>query len=190
MARGYKKPSEWIPLKRCQSVVRSKATILVFGLAFGDTGAHSFDHENAIADRCGLGPVASWVQPQATAPKTDLERFQGTWQLVSATQDGNVLPQDKVKQTTIVFKGDTFRFPGLAEYATSKAGTIKLDETKTPKEMDAISTDKEVMLGIYVLETNGYKVCFAPAGKPRPTQFASTPGSGQILQSWERQNKE
>ncbi len=56
--------------------------------------------------------------------------------------------------------------------------------------MDAISTDKEVMLGIYRLETNGYKVCFAPAGKPRPTEFASTPGSGYILQSWERQNKQ
>ena len=56
--------------------------------------------------------------------------------------------------------------------------------------MDAISTDKEVMLGIYVLEENGYKVCFAPVGKPRPTEFNSASGSGQILQSWERQNKE
>lgn len=123
------------------------------------------------------------------APKTDLDRFQGTWNLVSATKDGNVLPQEKVKQTTIVFKGDTFRFPGPAEYATSKEGTVKLDETKTPKEMDAISTDKEVMLGIYVLQEYGYKVCFAPAGKPRPTQFTSAPGSGYILQSWERRDK-
>lgn len=123
------------------------------------------------------------------APKTDLDRFQGTWNLVSATKDGNVLPQEKVKQTTIVFKGDTFRFPGSAEYATSKEGTVKLDETKTPKEIDAISTDKEVMLGIYVLQEYGYKVCFAPAGKPRPTQFTSAPGSGYILQSWERRDK-
>ena len=95
-----------------------------------------------------------------------------------------------MKQTTIVFKGDIFRFPESAEYATSRAGTVKLDESKNPKEMDAISTEKEVMLGIYALERNGYKVCFAPAGKPRPTQFASTPGSGYILQSWERQNKQ
>lgn len=125
--------------------------------------------------------------PAAAAPKTDLDRFQGTWYLVVAMQDGKTLPQEKVKQTTIVFKGDTFRFPGSAEYATSKSGTIKLDETKTPKEMDAISTEKEVMLGIYALEEVGYKVCFAPAGKPRPTAMSSTPGSGYILQSWERQ---
>ena len=129
-------------------------------------------------------------QAPTPAPKTDLDRLQGTWNLVSAMQDGKALPEDKVKQTTIVFKGDTFRFPGSAEYATSKAGTIKLDETKTPKEMDAISTEKEVMPGIYVLEENGYKVCFAPAGKPRPTELGSAPGSGYILQSWERQKKQ
>jgi uncharacterized protein (TIGR03067 family) len=123
------------------------------------------------------------------APKTDLDRFQGTWYLVMAMQDGNTLPEDKVKQTTIVFKGDTFRFPGSAEYATSKSGTIKLDETKTPKEMDAISTENEVMvmLGIYALDEGGYKVCFAPAGKPRPTALGSSPGSGYILQVWARQ---
>ena len=135
-----------------------------------------------------IGALLAACNRQAPAPKTDLDRFQGTWYLVSATQDGKILPKDKVKQTTIVFKGDTFRFPGLAEYATSREGTIKLDETKTPKQMDAISTDKEVMLGIYVLQEYGYKVCFAPSGKPRPAEFNSAPGSGYILQSWQRQN--
>jgi uncharacterized protein (TIGR03067 family) len=140
-----------------------------------------------------LGLVLAACNRQASmpqTPKTDIDRFQGTWNLASAMQDGKVLPEDKVKQTTIVFKGDTFRFPGSAEYATSKEGTIKLDENKTPKEMDAISTEKEVMLGIYALEENGYKVCFAPAGKPRPTEFTSAPGSGYILQSWRRQKKQ
>jgi len=134
--------------------------------------------------------ACSREEPAPAAPKTDLDRFQGTWNLVSAAQDGKALDQDKVKQTTIVFKGDTFRFPGSAEYATSKEGTIKLDENKTPKEMDAISTEKEVMLGIYALDEGGYKVCFAPAGKPRPTDLGSTPGSGHILQVWERQKKQ
>jgi uncharacterized protein (TIGR03067 family) len=128
-------------------------------------------------------------QPAAAAPKTDLDRFQGTWYLIAAVEDGNVLPQDKVKQETIVFKGDTFRFPGSAEDATSKSGTFKLDETKTPKEIDSISTDKVVMLGIYRMDDNGYKICFAPPGKPRPTDIRSEPGSGYILQSWGREKK-
>ena len=137
-----------------------------------------------------LGLLLAACNRQAPTPETDLDRLQGTWYLDAAMQDGNTLPKDKAKQTTIVFEGDTFRFPGLAEYATSKAGTIKLDETKTPKQMDAISTEKEVMLGIYALDAGGYRVCFAPAGKPRPTEFSSTPGSGQILQVWERQKKQ
>ena len=138
----------------------------------------------------GLGLLlAACNRQQPSAPKTDLDRFQGTWYLIAAVKDGNVLPEDKVKQTTIVFKGNTFRFPGLAEYATSKEGTIKLDENKTPKEIDAISPEKEVMLGVYRMDDNGYKVCFAPAGKPRPTDLRSEPGSGYILQSWGREPK-
>jgi uncharacterized protein (TIGR03067 family) len=124
------------------------------------------------------------------APKTDLERLQGTWYLDAAMQGGNALSKDKARETWIVFKGNTFRFPGLAEYATSREGTIKLDEMKKPKQMDAISTENEVMLGIYALEENGYKVCFAPAGKLRPTAFTSTLENGQIFQVWQRQKKQ
>jgi uncharacterized protein (TIGR03067 family) len=146
--------------------------------------------KTALLMIAGLGLLLAACSRQApAAPKTDLDRFQGTWYLVMAMQDGQTLPEDKVKQTTIVFKGDTFRFPGSAEYATSKSGTIKLDETKTPKEMDAISTEKEVMLGIYVLQENGYKVCFAPPGKARPTNMSSAPGSGYTLQVWAREKK-
>src|ERR1700687_3904902 len=81
---------------------------------------------------------------QDPASKKDLEGIQGTWKLVSAMQDGKPLPDDQVKKTTIVFKHNTFRFPEMAEYATSRSGTIKLDATKTPKQEDAISTKKEV----------------------------------------------
>lgn len=126
-------------------------------------------------------------QPPDPLSKKDLHRLQGTWKLVSAMQDGKALPEEKVKKTTIVFKDDTFRFPGSAEYATSRQGTIKIDATKTPRQMDAISTEKEVMAGIYELNGDNYKVCFAPVGKPRPDELTSKPGSGYILQVWQRQ---
>ncbi len=128
--------------------------------------------------------------PSDPASRKDLDGLQGTWKLVSAMQDGKALPEEKVKKTTIVFKDDTFRFPGSAEYATSRAGTIKVDATRTPKQMDAISTEKEVMSGIYELNGDDYKVCFAPVGKPRPDELASKPGSGYILQIWKRQKKQ
>jgi uncharacterized protein (TIGR03067 family) len=127
------------------------------------------------------------MNPVDSATKKDFQGLQGTWRLISAMADGKSLAEDKVKQTTIVIKEDSFRFPQLAEDATSRAGTLKLDATKTPKQMDTVSTEKEVMLGIYELEGNAYKVCFAPTGKPRPSEFASKSGTGNILQVWERQ---
>src|SRR5438046_6759286 len=81
--------------------------------------------------------------PQDPASKKDLNGLQGTWKLVSAMKDGEALPEDKVKNTSIVIKDDTFVFPESAEYATSKEGTIKLDATKKPKQMDATSTEKK-----------------------------------------------
>src|SRR5262245_19932200 len=136
-----------------------------------------------------LGLSLGADNPQDQAPKYDLKGLQGTWKLVSAKQDGKALPEEKVKKTTIVIKDNSFRFPELAENATSREGTIKLDATKKPKRMDAISTTKEVMLGIYELDGDRYNVCFAPAGKPRPSEFTSEPGSGHILQLWERKKK-
>ena len=124
--------------------------------------------------------------PPDPGAKKDLEALQGTWSLVSAMQDGKALSDDKVKQTAILFTRDTFRFPEMAEYATSRQGTIKLDAAKRPKHMDATSTDGEVMLGIYTLKGDHYKVCFAPTGKARPGDFTSKPGSGYILQIWQR----
>jgi len=127
--------------------------------------------------------------PQDPASKKDLNGLQGTWKLVSAMKDGEALAEDKVKNTSIVIKDDTFVFPESAEYATSKEGTIKLDATKKPKQMDAFDREK-VMLGIYKLDGDRYKVCFAPTGKPRPSEFASKPGSGNLLQVWKRKKEQ
>jgi uncharacterized protein (TIGR03067 family) len=137
-----------------------------------------------------MGVSLSADNPQDPASKKDLDGLQGTWKLVSAMRDGEALAQDEVKRTTIVIKDDTFLLPGSAEDATSKEGTIKLDATKNPKQMDATSTEKEVMLGIYELDGDRYKVCFAPTGKPRPGEFASKQGSGNLLQHWKRKKKQ
>jgi uncharacterized protein (TIGR03067 family) len=108
----------------------------------------------------GLSLVAA--NPQDPASAKDLEGLQGTWKLVSAMQDGKALPDDKVRETTIVFKHDTFHFPELAEYATSRSGTIKLDATQKPKYIDAVSTNKEVMIGIYELEGDSLQSLLRP----------------------------
>jgi len=56
--------------------------------------------------------------------------------------------------------------------------------------MNATSTEKEVMLGTYELDGDRYKVCFAPTDKPRPSEFTSKPGRGNLLQVWERKKEQ
>ena len=127
------------------------------------------------------------MNTQDSATKKDLEGLQGTWSLVSAMEDDNSLAGDKVKETTIVIRDNTFRFPQLAEDATSKAGTFKLDATKTPKQMDTISTEKEVMLGIYELEGDSTRSASRRSASHAPANSPRKSGSDNILQVWERQ---
>lgn len=120
------------------------------------------------------------------AAKADLNSLQGTWVLVSAVRDGKPSTEDDVKRTKIVFTGDRFQFPKEVDDATSQRGTIRVDPTKRPRQMDSTSPTGEVSQGIYEISGDDYKVCFAPPGKPRPTGFASEPGSGFLLQLWRR----
>jgi uncharacterized protein (TIGR03067 family) len=141
---------------------------------------------------CVLAAVAAGLSVGADAKddavKADLEKLKGTWALVSAERDGKKAPEDEVKKTRITFKGDQFLFPDESGVATSKKGTIKIDPSKKPKAMDAIDDgpDGKTSLGIYAIDGDDYKVCFAPPGKERPAEFGSKPGSGNIYQVWKR----
>lgn len=132
-------------------------------------------------------------QASADDAQKDLDALQGTWKLVSAERDGKAIAADEVQKTRITFQKDTFDFPDAAGIGTSKKGTIKVDPTKKPKSMDATSSNADdkgkVSLGIYEINGDDYKVCFAPPGKERPTEFSSKAKSGHILQVWKRAKK-
>ena len=55
-------------------------------------------------------------------------------------EEGNSLAGDKVKETTIVVRDNTFRFPQLAEDATSKDLQARRDENA---EVDGHSLHRE-----------------------------------------------
>jgi uncharacterized protein (TIGR03067 family) len=70
-------------------------------------------------------------------------------------------------------------------------GTSEIDPTKTPKTIDFKPTDGsekgKTFLGIYDIKQTCRKLCYAPAGKDRPTEFSSTPGSGNVLVIFQRE---
>lgn len=118
----------------------------------------------------------------------DFKKFEGTWALVSAVKDGKDLSEEEVSKTKIRLYGNTFLFPDASGVGTSPKGITKLNPNKNPKWIDATPDSEDgqgkASLGIYEFGGEGYKVCFAPPGKDRPTAFESKPGSENNLQYW------
>jgi uncharacterized protein (TIGR03067 family) len=121
----------------------------------------------------------------------DYQRLTGTFQLVSGVIDGKPVAEDIRKETKLVTDMNKFTVSAGGQAGTSGAGTFTIDPTKSPKTVDSLQAtgpDKgKTVLGIYeIIDDNHKRACWAPVGRPRPTAFTSEPGSGHILQVWER----
>ena len=78
--------------------------------------------------------------------------------------------------------------PGGKTVAT---GTIKIDVTKKPKEievMDEFGTkNAKTLLGIYELDGDDFKLCLTITAKDRPTEFGTKAKSGLGLEVLKRE---
>ena len=121
--------------------------------------------------------------------KEELAKFQGTWQLIAATTDGNKATDENVRQVrvTIIGNKQTVRF---RNEVIVRDVSFELDPTKTPKETtDTLSEGPnkgKQIRGIYRLDGDKLVSCVAPLGKERPDEFASLPGSGHSLRVFQR----
>jgi uncharacterized protein (TIGR03067 family) len=139
---------------------------------------------------CGIGVDARVTtddaDAKATAIKAEYKRFEGTWRYASIEMEGSAAPEDSLKDMRMTLKGDQF----LAGENGSVKGTYAIDPTLKPKTIDVIFTlpegKKRTLLGIYELEGDTYKVSLGTPGKPRPTEFASKPGSGNAVEILKR----
>lgn len=130
--------------------------------------------------------------PKDEAAKKDLEKMQGDWVVVSMIRDGDKVPDDEAQVVFRTVKGDQytiFRFD--KPYG---GGTLTLDATKKPRAIDALpasaSGKSKPLLGIYEFDGDNFKVCFAPPGADRPTDFSCKKDSGHTLTVWAREKKD
>jgi uncharacterized protein (TIGR03067 family) len=125
------------------------------------------------------------------AARRDYDRLSGTWRLVRAVVNGTPVPEPQVKQTILITDGNTFRFPQAAGVGTHPAGTFTINPSTVPPQVDSLATGGatagQLTLGIYeIIDDTHKRACWGPPGGPRPTAFESPPGSGRILQYWEK----
>ena len=143
-----------------------------------------------------VGTLLSAIVAFATADdakdegiKKDRKQIEGTWQVVSLEINGKKFTKEDAKALTVVNGADgTWSLRDKGEERSK--GTSTFDPTKKPKTIDftpTIGDEKgKKCLGIYELGAKTRKLCFAPPGQDRPTEFSSTPGSHHFLVIFER----
>lgn len=125
------------------------------------------------------------------APKKEMAQLEGDWSMVSGVADGFAMPPDMVKNGKRVAKqGETTISFGGQVYFKAK---FTVDATKKPKTIDYAMTEGptkgKTHLGIYELDGDTVKFCFAAPGKDRPTEFFAKEGSQRTLSVWKRDKK-
>jgi uncharacterized protein (TIGR03067 family) len=135
------------------------------------------------------GPLASADDAKDEAIRKDRKLIEGTWRVVALEIDGNKAAEEDARKYTVLNAGETWSLLAVGKEVAK--GTNSFDPTKKPKAIDFTITDGDgkgsVHLGIYELGEKSRRLCFAPAGKDRPTEFASPPGSDLVLVTLERE---
>ena len=121
------------------------------------------------------------------AVKKEMKQLQGNWTVISIQVNRKDLPKDKIGDPNATIKGDEYRIHDFRLRLT-------IDPTKKPKTIDMDGKDGNgkplSMIGIYELERDTLRICFAkPGTKKRPTKMETMPGSGQSLIVYKRKNE-
>jgi uncharacterized protein (TIGR03067 family) len=125
------------------------------------------------------------------ATKKEMAQLEGQWSMLSGEANGVAMPKDTVKSGKRVAKdGETSVTFGEQVYFKAK---FSIDPTKKPKAIDYMMTEGptkgKTHLGIYELEGDTVKFCFAAPGKDRPTEFTAKEGSLRTLSVWKRDTR-
>jgi len=134
--------------------------------------------------------IATADDAKEEAIKKDRKLLEGTWRVVALEVDGNKASDEDAKKIKVV-NGPDGTWTLFSDGQEVGKGTNSFDPTKQPKTNDITQTEGDgkgnLYLGIYELGENTRRLCFAPPGKDRPTEFRSLPGSEHILVTFERE---
>ena len=125
------------------------------------------------------------------AAKKETAKLEGEWSMVSGEANGFSMAEETVKGGKRVAKdGETaITFDGQVYFKAK----YSVDATKKPKAIDYMMTEGptkgKTHLGIYELDGDTVKFCFAAPGKERPTEFTAKEGSRRTLSVWKRDTK-
>jgi len=110
-----------------------------------------------------------------------LKPLQGTWQVVSAMGNGRMVPKEVWEKEHVITGNNVVVTQHSGESVLLE---IEIDPAKTPEQIDAVTEveDKAIAIhGIYSVDANELKLCFASPGRARPAEFSTKGGDMQSL---------
>ena len=117
---------------------------------------------------------------------TGRDPLTGTWEITAIIDNGELIPENQIRQqwvrdARIYISGQML---SLIRPGSQRRDLLFVtDPNASPKTMEiAGGTDRTGSKGIYYLDGSSLFLCMAgPGGTNRPTDFASRPGSNNIL---------
>jgi uncharacterized protein (TIGR03067 family) len=127
----------------------------------------------ALVFLCALVPLHGDEKDKEKPKDNDLERLQGTWRVVSLTEEGKAVVKEVADTIEIVIDKDTFT--ASEKGVVGAKYSITLEPNKSPKQIDfkhLIGESKGgVEPGIYQFEKDQVRMILDEKRKGRPTVF-------------------
>lgn len=127
-----------------------------------------------------VGFLAAGEAPEKDAVKKEWKKLEGTWMVVAYENNGKKADDDGIKAL-----GEATIKDGKYTWSTGGGGIMVIDPTKKPKQVDYSIVDSEGIVhlykGIYELDGDTFKDCFALPDMGRPTEFKAPEGSNHAM---------
>jgi uncharacterized protein (TIGR03067 family) len=124
--------------------------------------------------------------------RDETAKLQGRWALVSLETYGRTVSESILRRQGIwlTIQGNSYKFHrGKRTYPM----IFRINPAQNPKTIDLTleygRSKGKAVLGIYELSENTLKVCQAPVGQARPTEFASKVSPRVVVYTFQRDNQ-
>jgi uncharacterized protein (TIGR03067 family) len=125
---------------------------------------------------------------KTVASDEDLQKLQGNWQATSGQANGEPLPEEMVSSISLTVKGTNYT---SIIGDRNDNGTLSLNSSKTPKQIDVHSEtgDTAHLVGIYETGPDMLKFCLATQSGERPKSFSTANDPGLFLIEYKRKKE-
>jgi RNA polymerase sigma factor (sigma-70 family) len=181
LARGVRR-ALWLGKLKIAAAMLAVASLLGTGIGIA---LHQGPGARQVAGPARAASGTGHAMP--TQIKTDAQRLQGVWQLVSMVSEGKQASENEIREIRLELTDTAFRSECAGPLF--RESTYTIDPTRDPRRLDFTSKGDfppHVCQAIYRFEGEDLVLCYPRSGANRPARFESKPGSGLTLILWRR----